>query len=112
MKRVGIDVGGTFTDFILGDGRAVRTLKVPSTPRDPAKAVELGLRDLVPDGDAAIVHGCTLATNAFLERRGARVALLTTKGFEDLLEIGRQNRGRLYDLDWTPAPPLVPSSRR
>jgi N-methylhydantoinase A len=112
MRLVGIDVGGTFTDFILWDGRSVRTHKVASTPRDPAQAVELGLRDLLSDGAASIVHGCTLATNAFLQRRGARVALLTTKGFEDLLEIGRQNRGRLYDLDWSPPEPLVPRSRR
>ncbi|HZL71366.1 MAG TPA: hydantoinase/oxoprolinase family protein, partial [Planctomycetota bacterium] len=112
MRLVGIDVGGTFTDFILWDGRDVRTHKVPSSPRDPAKAVERGLRELLPDGPASIVHGCTLATNAFLQRRGARVALLTTKGFEDLLEIGRQNRGRLYDFDWTPPEPLVPRSRR
>ncbi len=112
MNLVGIDVGGTFTDFILWDGRRVRTHKVPSSPRDPARAVERGLRELLPRGPAAIVHGSTLATNAFLERRGARVALLTTKGFEDLLEIGRQNRGRLYDLDWSPPEPLVPRSRR
>jgi len=112
MRLVGIDVGGTFTDFILWDGRSVRTHKVPSTPRDPARAVERGLRELLPAGPATIVHGCTLATNAFLQRRGARVALLTTKGFEDLLEIGRQNRARLYDLDWSPPEPLVPRSRR
>src|SRR5688572_26578871 len=112
MRLVGIDVGGTFTDFILWDGRAVRTHKVPSTPRNPAEAVETGLRDLGLDGDTAIVHGCTLATNAFLQRKGARVALLTTRGFEDLLEIGRQNRGRLYDLEWSPPEPLVPRSRR
>ena len=112
MNLVGIDVGGTFTDFILWDGRSVRTHKVPSTPRDPAEAVETGLRELLPSGPASIVHGCTLATNAFLQRRGARVALITTKGFEDLLEIGRQNRARLYDLDWSPPEPLVPASRR
>jgi N-methylhydantoinase A len=112
MRLVGIDVGGTFTDFILWDGRAVRTHKTPSTPRDSALAVEQGLKELLPTGDAAIVHGCTLATNAFLQRRGARVALITTKGFEDLLEIGRQNRGKLYDLDWSPPEPLVPASRR
>src|SRR5688572_14398672 len=112
MRLVGIDVGGTFTDFILWDGREVRTHKVPSTPRDPAQAVETGLRDLGLAGDATIVHGCTLATNAFLQRKGARVALLTTRGFEDLLEIGRQNRARLYDLDWWPPEPLVPRERR
>src|SRR5688572_17029462 len=112
MNLVGIDVGGTFTDFILWDGRGVRTHKVASTPRDPALAVERGLRDLLPEGAATIVHGCTLATNAFLQRKGARVALITTKGFEDLLEIGRQNRASLYDLEWSPPEPLVPKARR
>ena len=112
MKLVGIDVGGTFTDFILWDGRTVRTHKVLSSRRDPAGAVMRGLREILPSGPATLVHGSTLATNAFIERRGARVALLTTKGFEDLLEIGRQDRGRLYDLEWQKPEPLVPRSRR
>jgi N-methylhydantoinase A len=112
MTIVGIDVGGTFTDFIVFDGRTVRTHKVLSSRADPASAVSRGLRHLGLEGRATIVHGSTLATNAFLERRGARVALLTTKGFEDLLEIGRQNRGRLYDLEWMKPEPLVPRSRR
>jgi len=112
MNLVGIDVGGTFTDFILWDGRTVRTHKVLSSRRDPAGAVLRGLREILPPGPATLVHGSTLATNAFLERRGARVALLTTKGFEDLLEIGRQDRGRLYDLEWEKPEPLVPRARR
>ncbi|MBI4564413.1 MAG: hydantoinase/oxoprolinase family protein [Planctomycetes bacterium] len=112
MRIVGIDVGGTFTDFIVFDGQTVRTHKVLSSRMDPSAAVAQGLSELGLDGTAAIVHGSTLATNAYLERRGARIALLTTKGFEDLLEIGRQARGKLYDLEWQKPEPLVPRSRR
>ncbi|HLY08165.1 MAG TPA: hydantoinase/oxoprolinase family protein [Planctomycetota bacterium] len=111
MRVVGIDTGGTFTDFILFDGRGIRTHKVLSTPDDPSRAVLQGLRDLGAI-DADVVHGSTVATNAFLERKGARLTLVTTKGFEDLLEIGRQERGSLYDLDWERPEPLVPRSRR
>src|SRR5260221_10076024 len=111
MRVVGIDTGGTFTDFILFDGRSIRTHKVLSTPDDPSRAVLQGLRDLGAV-DADIVHGSTVATNAFLERKGARLTLVTTKGFEDLLEIGRQERGALYDLNWDRPEPLIPKSRR
>jgi len=111
MRVVGIDTGGTFTDFILFDGHSIRTHKTLSTPEDPSKAVLAGLRELGALG-AQIVHGSTVATNAFLERKGAPVALVTTKGFEDLLEIGRQARGSLYDLFWERPEPLVPRSRR
>lgn len=111
MRVVGIDTGGTFTDFILFDGRGIRTHKVLSTPDDPSRAVLQGLRDLGAV-DADIVHGSTVATNAFLERKGARLTLVTTKGFEDLLEIGRQERGSLYDLNWDRPEPLIPKSRR
>ena len=111
MRVVGIDTGGTFTDFILFDGRSMRTHKVLSTPDDPSRAVLQGLRDLNAV-DADIVHGSTVATNAFLERKGARLTLVTTKGFEDLLEIGRQERGSLYDLNWDRPEPLIPKSRR
>lgn len=111
MSVVGVDTGGTFTDFILFDGRTIRTHKVLSTPDDPSRAVLQGLREMGAAG-SAVVHGSTVATNAFLERKGARVALVTTKGFEDLLEIGRQARGSLYDLMWERPEPLVPASRR
>jgi len=111
MRVVGVDTGGTFTDFILFDGREIRTHKVLSTPDDPSRAVLQGLRE-IGALDADVVHGSTVATNAFLERKGARVALLTTKGFEDLLEIGRQERGSLYDLMWERPEPLIPRSRR
>jgi N-methylhydantoinase A len=111
MRVVGIDTGGTFTDFILFDGRRIRTHKVFSTPDDPGRAVVQGLREMGAL-KAEVVHGSTVATNAFLERKGARVALVTTRGFEDVLEIGRQTRDRLYDLAWTRPPPLVPRKRR
>jgi N-methylhydantoinase A len=111
MRVVGIDTGGTFTDFILFGGRTIRTHKVLSTPDDPSRAVLQGLRELGAL-DAEIVHGSTVATNAFLERKGARLTLVTTKGFEDLLEIGRQERGSLYDLNWERPEPLIPRSRR
>jgi N-methylhydantoinase A/oxoprolinase/acetone carboxylase beta subunit len=104
--RIGIDTGGTFTDFVRLDRRGLSVHKARTTPADPAKAILGGL----PAGDgtsASIVHGSTIATNAVLERRGARVALLTTAGFEDVLRIGRQTRPALYDF-FVPAPrPLV-----
>jgi N-methylhydantoinase A len=111
MRVVGIDTGGTFTDFILFDGHSIRTHKTLSTPEDPSQAVLAGLRELGALG-AQVVHGSTVATNAFLERKGAPVALVTTQGFEDLLEIGRQARGSLYDLFWQRPEPLVPRRLR
>jgi N-methylhydantoinase A len=110
---VGIDTGGTFTDLIAFVGGEVRTHKVASTPDDPARAVVRGLRELLPeDVPRVVTYGSTVATNALLERRGARVVLLTTAGFEDLIEIGRQNRPALYDLEPQPPQPLVPRHRR
>ncbi len=111
MAIVGVDTGGTFSDLVLFDGRSVRVAKVLSTPDDPSRAVLEGLRELGAL-DAEVVHGSTVATNAFLERKGAPVTLLTTAGFEDVLEIGRQARGSLYDLGWVRPEPLVPASRR
>src|SRR3989454_192211 len=100
---VGVDVGGTFTDFVGFRGRDVVSLKLPST-RDPSEAVVEGLQAL---GAARMAHGTTVATNAILERKGARTAFVTTEGFEHLLLIGRQNRPSLYDLRVTrPAPPI------
>ena len=109
---VGVDIGGTFTDFLVADESGVRVHKILSTPDDPSRAVLQGLRDLgVPPGSAG-VHGSTVATNALLERKGARTALVTTKGFTDIIEIGRQNRPRLYDLAPTKPPPLAPAELR
>jgi N-methylhydantoinase A len=112
--RLGVDVGGTFTDLVaLVDGRVV-TAKVPSTPADQSAGV-LAAVD-VSGVDAAAVgvfaHGMTVATNALLERRGGRTALVTTAGFRDVLEIGRQNRPALYDLAADRPPPLVPRELR
>ena len=107
--KLGIDTGGTFTDFILHTDKEVFTLKIPSTPDDPSRAILAGLvhfftdphnSDLfqLPD-NLEIVHGTTVGTNAFLQRKGARTLLVTTKGFEDVLYIGRQNRSALYDFN-------------
>lgn len=109
--RVGIDVGGTFTDFVvLVDGR-VCIFKCSTTPADQSRAIVSGLDELTI-GDAEVVHGTTTATNALLERRGARTALLTTAGFGDVLAIGRQNRPQLYRLSQRRPPALVPDGRR
>lgn len=105
---LGVDVGGTFTDFLLWEDGAFRVHKRPSTPDDPGRAVLEGLADLgvAPD---LVIHGSTVATNAVLERRGARTALVTTEGFRDLLTIGRQTRPQIYDLEpETPAPLIAP----
>jgi len=104
---VGVDVGGTFTDFVGFRGRDVVTAKFPSTT-NPEQAVIRGMQDL---GAAGMAHGTTVATNAILERKGARTAFVTTAGFEHLLLIGRQNRPSLYDLRITRPPPAVPRER-
>ena len=109
---VGVDVGGTFTDFYLIDESGVRVHKTPSTPQDPSEGVLEGLRELGEPNVTLVVHGSTVATNAVLERKGARTALVTTAGFEDVLEIGRQNRDSLYDIWVQRPPPLVPAERR
>jgi N-methylhydantoinase A len=113
--RLGVDIGGTFTDFVWVDAAGrVRLHKRLSTPADPAGAVVAGAAELgVPaDPAAQVVHGSTIATNALLERRGARTALITTQGFADVLEIGRQNRPELYALVPHRPPPLVPREWR
>jgi len=108
---VGIDVGGTFTDFVVWQDGRLRIHKVPTTPDDQSRAILQGLRDLdllapSPSPGIVIVHGMTVATNALLERRGAVTALLTTEGFADALVIGRQNRPHLYQL-YQQRPPLL-----
>src|SRR6266853_5333146 len=101
--RIGVDAGGTFTDFVvLHDDGHMETFKLRSGPRAPAKVILEGLARASGSHRADVVHGSTVATNALLERKGARTAFVTTAGFEDLLEIGRQNRAELYNL--TPAP--------
>ncbi len=108
---VGIDVGGTFTDFVVLKDGQITVHKAPSTPADPSLAILNGIRRLGVDG-AAFVHGSTVATNAILERKGARTSLITTEGFEDVLEIGRQNRKDIYDLMMDRPEPLVPADLR
>jgi N-methylhydantoinase A len=107
--RLGVDVGGTFTDLVaLGDG-GILTAKVPSTPSDQSEGVMNAIEASEVEAGAvvALAHGMTVATNALLERRGARTALITTAGFRDVLEIARQNRPSLYDLAQDRPPALV-----
>ena len=107
----GIDVGGTFTDFAtLVDGR-LTVHKLPSTPADSSRSMLQGIAELGVK-DSSFVHGSTVATNALLERKGCRTALVTTQGFEDVLEIGRQNRSELYDLMFERPAVLVPKELR
>jgi len=101
--RVAIDTGGTFTDCVyLADGR-IRVVKVFSTPADPSHAVLIGLERIGPGAELELRHGTTVGTNTMLERTGARVAFVTTEGFEDTIAIGRQARAKLYDW-FAPAP--------
>jgi len=109
---VATDVGGTFTDFVVLDQGLVRTFKVPSTPDRPDVAVSDGLEKVHGTALETFAHGTTVATNAVLQRSGARVAFVTTKGFEDLLEIGRQTRPSVYDLRVAKEPPLSPRELR
>jgi N-methylhydantoinase A len=113
--RLGVDTGGTFTDFIAIQGDQIRSFKIPSTPDNPARAILDGITRILLELKPArieIVHGTTVATNALLERKGARTALITTAGFEDVLEIGRQARPDLYNFAVTRPAPLVPSELR
>ncbi len=112
----GIDAGGTFTDVVsrAPDGTE-RVHKVPSTPDNPARAVLVSLREVLgrdPGPGDVVIHGTTVATNALLEKRGARAALVTNAGFEDLIEIGRQNRPDIYALRIERPAPLVPRELR
>ena len=99
MVRVGIDTGGTFTDFVRVDDDGLRVHKIRTDPADPVSAIFEGLSYLAADAPAAsVAYGSTVATNAVLERKGAQVALVTNAGFEDVLAIGRQTRPELYNL--------------
>ena len=117
LKNIGVDTGGTFTDIVMRIDGDLFTHKVLSTPQNPALAVIQGVSEILHQHDTDverldIVHGSTVATNALLERRGARIALVTTKDFEDILEIGRQARPNLYDFFVERPAPLVPTKRR
>jgi len=113
-RVVAVDTGGTFTDLVAWDGAQLIVHKEPSTPDDPARAVLSGLAALVGSGavEWRVLYGSTVATNAVLERAGADVVLVTTAGFEDVLELGRQDRPDIYALHPTRPPPLVPAARR
>jgi N-methylhydantoinase A len=118
--RFGVDIGGTFTDLVVIDetSGAIRVGKVLTTAKDPAHGVEQGVQTLLDDAGVAparvraVAHGTTLATNALIERKGARTALLTTEGFRDAVEIQREGRYDMYDLLIDPPAPLVPRHRR
>lgn len=113
--RVGVDVGGTFTDVVVETPDGILVHKVPSTPLDPSEGFERGLREAMAlagvPRPTLIAHGTTVATNAVLERKGARTALIATEGFRDLLQIGRQRRPSLYDLAADRPPPVVERDR-
>ena len=112
-SAIGIDIGGTFIDIVIADEEGVQYVKVPSTPGSPADGVLDGLRRLTEAGTIEastverVIHGSTVATNALLEGSWARTALVTTRGFRDVLEIGRQHRPRLFDAFFVRSEPIV-----
>jgi len=111
-KRIGIDTGGTFTDFVVIRHGEVEIFKELSTPQQPDQAIMKGIRRVEGEPAREIIHGSTVATNALIERKGARTALLTTEGFEDVVVIGRQTRRELYNIFVTRPEPLVPDGMR
>ena len=111
--RIALDTGGTFTDCVWIDATGqLKMLKVFSTPADPSQAIAEALRKINHQGELIILHGTTVGTNTLLERKGARTALVTTAGFEDAIEIGRQARPKLYDFFFDRIEPLVPADLR
>src|SRR5712671_2633304 len=107
--RIGVDAGGTFTDFVIlhDDGR-LESFKLRSNPAAPGSVILDGIERASGGRRAEVVHGSTVATNALLERKGAKTAFVTTEGFTDLIFIGRQNRPELYNLTPAPRRPLIP----
>jgi N-methylhydantoinase A len=110
--RIAIDTGGTFTDCVWVERGCVRMLKVFSTPADPSQAITEAVQKISPGAEVILLHGTTVGTNTLLQRKGARVALVTTAGFEDAIEIGRQARPKLYDFFFDKIEPLVPRDLR
>ncbi|MCG8692793.1 MAG: hydantoinase/oxoprolinase family protein, partial [Minwuiales bacterium] len=113
MTEIGVDIGGTFTDVVCRRaGEPLKIVKIPSTRADPSVAVLRSVKHMVetwgvdPAEIARFVHGTTVATNAVIERKGAKIGLLTTQGFKDVLEIGRQMRQAMYDLVLEPETPV------
>src|SRR6266436_3841759 len=114
-STLGVDIGGTFTDIVYfippSSKQALGRLvvhKVPSTPKNPAQGLLVGMQDINTASNCVVIHGSTVATNALLERKGACAALITTEGFADVLVIGRQTRRDLYNIFVTRSEPLVP----
>jgi N-methylhydantoinase A len=112
LLQIAIDTGGTFTDCVWTERGQLRMLKVFSTPADPSQAIIEALQKISPTDPVILLHGTTVGTNTLLQRKGARVALVTTAGFEDAIEIGRQARPKLYDLFFDRIEPLVPAELR
>src|SRR5579862_6557873 len=110
--QVAIDTGGTFTDCVWIERGQLRMLKVFSTPADPSQAIVEALATISPARPVILLHGTTVGTNTLLQRKGARVALVTTAGFEDAIEIGRQARPKLYDFFFDRVEPLVSADLR
>ena len=116
--RLAIDIGGTFTDFAIEAGEQRHSLKVLTTPRAPEEGVLAGIEQilaharLAPADIGLIIHGTTLATNAIIERKGARTAMLVTEGFRDSIEMAFENRFEQYDIYMDKPPPLVPRDLR
>lgn len=107
--RIGVDTGGTFTDFAIYRDGKIEINKIPSTPQNPSLAIFEGIKEFIrADYPVFVIHGTTVATNSLLERKGGRIALLTTRGFEDILFIGRQTRRNLYSLRGERRAPLLP----
>lgn len=109
---IGVDTGGTFIDVVYKDGKQWKVHKLLSTPRNPAEAVLKGIARISGNSKKELVHGSTVATNTLLERNGALTAIITNKGFEDIIEIGRQDRTRIYDLNYRRASCLVSKDNR
>src|SRR5271169_5077130 len=110
--RIAIDTGGTFTDCVWVDRGRICVLKVFSTPDDPSRAITEALEKIGRHGPLILLHGTTVGTNTLLQHNGARVALITTAGFEDAIEIGRQARPKLYDFFFDRVEPLVAANLR
>ena len=105
VLQLGIDTGGTFTDFVLFDGQSLRIHKVLSTPQAPEQAILQGIREMGLSTDRLqVVHGSTVATNAVLEHKGVRTVYIANRGLGDVLTIGRQARRELYNLQPEPPP--------
>src|SRR6516164_3443101 len=112
LLRIAVDTGGTFTDCVWMERGCMRMLKVFSTPTDPSRAIVEAVERIGHDGPVLLLHGTTVGTNTLLEHKGSRVAFVTTAGFEDSIEIGRQARPKLYDFFFERIPPLVPPALR